>query len=85
LVLLKQVQRQLLSADDCRAHLADVLQLPSGPSVPVNCLVHRLIKPWPSLRASITPVIWLWLSSTVQPVHGRQAIGQGSGYHELSG
>lgn len=85
LVLLKQVQRQLLSADDCRAPLADVLQLPSGPSVPVNCLVHRLIKPWPSPRASITPVIWLWLLSTVQPVSGRQAIGQGSGYHALSG
>jgi predicted nucleic acid-binding protein len=27
-VLLKQVQRQLLSADQCRALLADVLQLP---------------------------------------------------------
>lgn len=27
-VLLKQVQRQLLNADECRALLADVLQLP---------------------------------------------------------
>lgn len=31
-VLLKQVQRQLLSADECRALLADVLQLPLRPS-----------------------------------------------------
>ena len=30
-VLLKQVQRQLLSADECRALLADVLQLPLRP------------------------------------------------------
>lgn len=31
-VLLKQVQRHLLSADECRALLADVLQLPLRPS-----------------------------------------------------
>ena len=31
-VLLKQVQRQLLSADECRALLADVLQLPLRPT-----------------------------------------------------
>jgi len=32
LVLLKQVQRQLLSAGECRALLEDVLQLPLRPS-----------------------------------------------------
>lgn len=37
-VLLKQVQRQLLSLDECRALLTDLLQLPLRPTSALNWL-----------------------------------------------
>jgi hypothetical protein len=45
-MLLKQVQRQLLNADECRALLVDVFNSPCGsPALPIS-LPQRMTKPW---------------------------------------